>query len=80
MRDRSQGRLATHLRGLNARQGMASDAMRRTPDVARPSTHEAGDGDPRVIFSECPRVLDSATLEFSRGYGPHVALSLSSAT
>ena len=74
-----QGRVATHLRGLRAPEGMASDALRRTPAVVRPPTAEPGNGDPRTLFSECLRVLDAATLEFCRGYGPHVALVLSSA-
>ena len=72
------GRLATHLRGLNAPEGMASDAMRRVPEVAR-RTPEPGEQDPRVLYDKCLRVMDAATLEFCRGYGPHVALVLSNA-
>ena len=73
-----QARLATHLRGLSAPEGMASDAMRRVPEVAR-RTPEPGAKDPRLLYDECLRVMDAATLEFCRGYGPHVALALSDA-
>jgi hypothetical protein len=72
------GRLATHLRGLSAPEGMASDAMRRMPEVA-PRTPAPGERDPRVLYDECLRVMDAATLEFCRWYGPHVALVLSNA-
>lgn len=72
------GRLATHLRGHSAPEGMASDALRRTPAVAHRKL-ESGESDPRALYDNCLRVMDAATLEFCRGYGPHVALVLSNA-
>src|SRR5688572_25263325 len=72
------GRLATHLRGHSAPEGMASDAMRRTPAVAHHKL-ESGERDARALYDECLRVMDAATMEFCRGYGPHVALVLSDA-
>jgi hypothetical protein len=73
------GRLATHLRGLSAPEGMASDAMRRMPDVVlQQRMPEPGDGDPRTLFSACLRILDAATLEFCRAIAG--ALCLSNAT
>lgn len=76
-----QGRLATHLRGQYAPEGLASDALRHVPDVwrDRSAPPTAGDVDPRELFDKCLRVMDAATLEFCRGYGPSVALILSSA-
>ena len=72
------GRLATHLRGLSAPAGMASDALCRTPAVAHRKL-ESGESDPRALYDKCLRVMDAATLEFCRGYGPHVAAVLSNA-
>lgn len=76
-----QGRLATHLRGHDAPEGLASDALRHIPDVWRDSSAPPapGDADPRELFDKCLRLMDAATLEFCRGYGPNVALILSSA-
>lgn len=75
-----QERIATHLRGHQAPAGLSSDALRRLPDV-RPGNapRPTGDGDPRALFDRCLRLMDAATLEFCRGYGPNVALILSSA-
>lgn len=75
------GRLATHLRGHRAPEGLASDALRHTPDVwwDRSVPPAAGDADPRVLFDKCLRLMDAATLEFCRAYGPGVALVLSGA-
>jgi hypothetical protein len=74
------GRIAAHLRGHQAPEGLASDALRRLPDV-RPerSASSPANGDARVLFDKCLRLMDAATLEFCRGYGPNVALILSSA-
>ena len=76
-----QDRLATHLRGHHAPKGLASDALRHTPDVWRDWSvpPAARDADPRALFDKCLRVMDAATLEFCRGYGPHVSRILSSA-
>jgi hypothetical protein len=76
-----QGRIATHLRGHQAPEGLASDALRQIPDVWRDSSapSAAADGDPRELFDRCLRLMDAATMEFCRGYGPNVALVLSSA-
>lgn len=76
-----QGRLATHLRGHHAPEGLASDALRHVPDVWRDTSVSpaVGDADPRPLFDKCLRLMDAATLEFCRGYGPAVALVLSSA-
>lgn len=76
-----QGRLATHLRGHHAPAGLASDALQHVPDVWRDRSvpPAAGDADPRELFDKCLRLMDAATLEFFRGYGPTVALILSSA-
>jgi hypothetical protein len=76
-----QERLATHLRGHHAPKGLASDALRHMPDVWRDWSvpPEARDADPRALFDSCLRMMDAATLEFCRGYGPHVSLMLSSA-
>jgi len=51
------------------------------PDVWRDWSvpPEARDADPRTLFDRCLRMMDAATLEFCRGYGPHVSLILSSA-
>ena len=40
---------------------------------------ESGESDPRALYDKCLRVMDAATLEFSRGYGPQLALVLSNA-
>ena len=72
------GRLATHLRGHSAPEGMASDALWRIPAIGHCKL-ESGERDPKVLYDECLRVMDAATLEFCRGYGPHVALVLSNA-
>jgi len=45
----------------------------------RPSKLESGESDPRALYDKSLRVMDAATLEFCRGYGPHVALVLSDA-
>ena len=76
-----QGRLATHLRGHHAPEGLASDALRHTPDVWRDRSvpPAADDADPRELFDKCLRLMDAATIEFCRAYGPGVALVLSSA-
>jgi len=76
-----QGRIATHLRGDHAPEGLASDALRHVPDVwrDRSAPTAAGDADPGALFDKCLRLMDAATLEFCRGYGPNVALILSSA-
>jgi len=76
-----QARIATHLRGHQAPEGLASDALRRMPDVRsdRTTPPMTGGSDPRALFDRCLRVMDAATLEFCRGYGPKVALILSSA-
>jgi hypothetical protein len=76
-----QARLATHLRGHHAPKGLASDALRHMPEVWRAWSIPPGapDADPRALFDRCLRMMDAATLEFCRGYGPHVSLILSSA-
>ena len=76
-----QERIATHLRGHHAPKGLASDALRHMPDVWRDWSVplEARDADPRALFDKCLRLMDAATLEFCRGYGPHVSRILSSA-
>lgn len=76
-----QHRLATHLRGHHAPKGLTSDALRHVPDVWRNWSVplEARDADPRTLFDRCLRLMDAATLEFCRGYGPHVSRILSSA-
>lgn len=74
-----QERIATHLRGHCAAEGLSSDALRRIPEVARPRTPEPGDGDPKALYDECLRVMDAGTMEFCRGYGPDVARVLSDA-
>ena len=74
------GRIATHLRGQEAPEGLASDALRRLPAVRQHrSTSSAPDRDTRALFEQCLRLVDAATLEFCRGYGPGVALALSRA-
>ena len=75
------GRIATHLRGHHAPEGLASDALRHVPDVWRDSSvpPAASDADPQALFDKCLRLMDAATLEFCRGYGPTVSLVLSSA-
>jgi hypothetical protein len=76
-----QGRIATHLRGHEVREGLASDALRHVPDVWSDwsTSRAAKEGDPRALFDNCLRLMDAATLEFCRGYGPNVALILSGA-
>ena len=76
-----QGRIATHLRGDHAPEGLASDALRHVPDVWRDNSvqPEASEADPGALFDKCLRLMDAATLEFCRGYGPNLALILSSA-
>ena len=74
------GRIATHLRGQEAPEGLVSDALRRLPDVRLDrSGSSAPDCDPRPLFEQCLRLVDAATLEFCRAYGPGVALALSGA-
>jgi hypothetical protein len=75
-----QGRIALHLRGQQAREGLASDALWHRPAV-RPGDSAASfaNGDHRVLFDRCLRLMDAATLEFCRVYGPNVARVLSSA-
>lgn len=72
-----QERIACQMRGVRAPVGLASDALWRVPDlgVGAPSSEDH----PRVLFDRCLRVLDAATLEFCRGYGPTVALVLTDA-
>jgi hypothetical protein len=76
-----QERLATHLRGHQASEGLASDTLRHVPDVWRNWSvpADARYADPRALFDKCLRLMDAATLEFCRGYGPHVSRILSSA-
>ena len=73
------GRIATHLRGQEAPEGLASDALRRLPDVRPHRSTSAPERDTRALFEQCLRLVDAATLEFCRGYGPGVALALSRA-
>ena len=62
--------------GVRAPVGMASDALWRAPVVGV----DAAEADrPRALFEHCLRIQDAATLEFCRGYGPHVSQVLSSA-
>jgi hypothetical protein len=70
-------RIACQMRGVPVPVGLASDALWRVPDLGAgpPSTADH----PRILFDKCLRVLDATTLEFCRGYGPKVALVLSSA-
>ena len=71
-----QERIASQMRGASAPVGLASDALWRAPVVGM----DALDADrPRVLFDRCLRVLDAATLEFCRAYGPTVALVLTEA-
>lgn len=70
-----QWRVATHLRGHQAPEGLASDALRRLPEV-RPSVPDI---ESRALFDKCLRLMDAATVEFCRGYGPGVSLALSRA-
>jgi hypothetical protein len=75
-----QARIATHLRGHQAPEGLASDALRHVPDVwSQWSAPRARESDAKALFDKCLRLMDAATLEFCRGYGPNVALILSSA-
>lgn len=74
------GRIALQLRGRQAPQGLASDALWHRPAVrsarsaaSEPSVHH------RALFDRCLRLMDAATMEFCRGYGPEVARALSSA-
>lgn len=71
-----QARIASHMRGMRAPVGLASDALWRVPVVAVAAT--AADH-PRILFDRCLRVQDAATLEFCRGYSPTVALVLTDA-
>ena len=73
------GRIATHLRGQEAPEGLASDALRRLPDVRPRRSTSALERNTRALFERCLRLVDAATLEFCRGYGPGVALALSRA-
>lgn len=71
-----QERIASHFRGMRAPVGLASDALWRAPTVGV----DAAEADrPRLLFDHCLRMQDAATLEFCRGYGPHVSHVLSSA-
>lgn len=74
------GRIALHLRGRQAPEGLVSDALWHRPAVrsARSAASETS-GHHRVLFDRCLRLMDAATLEFCRGYGPKVAQALSSA-
>lgn len=71
-----QERIVSHLRGGRAPVGMASNALRRVP-VMRIEALDADQS--RVLFDECLRMLDAATLEFCRSYGPGVAVVLTDA-
>ena len=71
-----QGRIALLLRGQQAREGLASDALWHRPPVQSASVSSATD---RAQFDRCLRLMDAATLEFCRVYGPNVARVLSSA-
>jgi hypothetical protein len=75
-----QWRIATHLRGHQTPEGLATDALRRLPDVrSHGSTSSVTDDESRALFDKCLRLMDLATVEFCRGYGPGVALVLSRA-
>ena len=75
-----QARIAIHLRGYQAAAGLESDALRRVPVVRLGrSPSSSADRDPRALFDRCLRLMDAATLEFCRAYGPGVARVLSSA-
>jgi hypothetical protein len=74
-----QWRVATHLRGHQAPEGLASDALRRLPDVRSQRSASAPDVESRALFDKCLRLMDAATVEFCRGYGPGVSLALSRA-
>src|SRR5688500_17094564 len=74
-----QERIAMHLRGQQAPEGLASDALRRLPDVRPRGSVLSADDHQRALFDTCLRLMDAATLEFCRAYGPGVALVLSSA-
>lgn len=74
------GRIALQLRGRKAPEGLASDALWHRPAVRSASSMaSATDGHHRALFDRCLRLMDAATLEFCRGYGPKVAQALSSA-
>lgn len=73
------GRVIINLRGQQAPAGLASDALWNRPDVRSGRTTVSGDGNHRQLYDQCLRLMDVATMEFCRGYGPNVAQALSSA-
>src|SRR4030095_11826620 len=75
-----QWRVATHLRGHQAPEGLASDALRRLPEGrSHGSAPSAPEVESRALFDKCLRLMDAATVAFCRGYGPSVSLALSRA-
>ena len=73
------GRIAIHLRGQQAPAGLASDALWHKPDVRSGRSASSSDGNHRQLYDRCLRLMDAATMEFCREYGPNVAQALSGA-